>query len=253
MDINDIRERVSDLVAARLAFTAFNVTRWLRRNGDIVYHTTEVRPTVHQMYDDGEIPYTRTNIRNPEGAWVTLFHPAELDLSTYDHFSPETVAKVEGPIDLSQSTPADDADVHPVVAGLLNDDQAGVSGYDAAAQALQGATCVGGQPCDAVAAPDATATCKKDGKGRINLPASFVRAIGLNPGDKADLVQGSGMLVYPHDPAREAQDNFINTYVVNCQGNVRICSTALLQGHDEFEVAYREPVASIKYLAVTGQ
>ena len=200
MNVNDVRERVSDLVAARLAFTAFNVTAWLRRNGETVYHS-EVRPAVHGMYLDGEVPYNNVVVQAPNGRMVILYCPIELDLTTYDHFSPENEAKVNGPIDLSAvGSVVDTSGVTQALGGVSLQSIADV--IPGIADGIPGIIAALAPP---VSDPDNT--CNKDKYGRINLPAHLVRAIGLNPGDKADLCGSlGGFLVYPYDANRPVND-----------------------------------------------
>lgn len=78
--IDQVEALVKDLVAARKAFTAFNVTRELRAKGDTVVHR-ELRPIVHGIYRKDQMgDYQHCNVQ-PSGfpTPAILYHPPEVD------------------------------------------------------------------------------------------------------------------------------------------------------------------------------
>lgn len=78
--ISDVENTVKDLVAARKAFTAFNVTKELRAKGQQVFHR-DLRNVVHGIYRQQQMDdYQQTQVQ-PSGfpRPAILYYPPEVD------------------------------------------------------------------------------------------------------------------------------------------------------------------------------
>jgi hypothetical protein len=106
--ISDVENTVKDLVSARKAFTAFNVTKELRAKGQQVFHR-DLRNVVHGIYRQQQMDdYQQTQVQ-PSGfpRPAILYYPPEVDPNEFtgDVFT----AKVQ-PTSQPTATPDDDDD-----------------------------------------------------------------------------------------------------------------------------------------------
>ena len=81
---SEVESVVGDLVAARKAFTAFNVTKELRNKGQSVFHR-EMRPLVHGLFRQNQMADYQQATVQPAGfpAPAILYFPPEIDPSDF--------------------------------------------------------------------------------------------------------------------------------------------------------------------------
>jgi len=77
-----VKEVISDKISKDIMFTAFDITKELRKNGNKVRHGN-IRSIVHDLFRNGEINgYTRTII-DINGERPFVYHPISSDASLY--------------------------------------------------------------------------------------------------------------------------------------------------------------------------
>jgi Holliday junction resolvase-like predicted endonuclease len=106
---NDVQETVKEFVDGRKAFTAFNVTKELRSNGQQAFHR-DIRAAVHSIFRQQQMAdYQQTTVQ-PSGfpAPAILYYPPEVDPN--DFTGDVITAKVQPTTTVDDDDDDDDSD-----------------------------------------------------------------------------------------------------------------------------------------------
>jgi hypothetical protein len=185
---NKIIAKVDALIAAQKMFTAWDVTRLLRQDGEWARHD-EVRTEVHNLFNDGEmsVNYLRSNvcIDPSTTTYAQVFHNSLDNPDDYDKSALTTT-----PTSVVNPTPA----VVPTPVSTPT----------------------------AVKAPLNNDVLTTDCRGRILIKKSLVQKLGLNPGDNANVWLGlkGDLCVSSTQLGSGAKD--YRLYIVDKYGEVRI-------------------------------
>lgn len=205
-----IRSAVDGFVQKGYMFTAFDVTKFLRKSGERIRHS-DVNDVVKAMYANtqmGQYARDTKDVGAPIAPFV-YYHPYS-DLNNYDQHW---------------------VDNNPSQTGMKNDSQDdGTSTQSAqstqSAPAVPGG-CHAGIP-NAAPASMTSATVPKDAhavtssEGRLQIPINVVRCAGFQPNQVASLVLDGNKLI-----VRSTAPGMFNSVKVNKDGRIRINRIAL--------------------------
>lgn len=198
-----IKDVVNTFVQKGYMFTAYDVTKFLRKGGERIRHH-DVQEIVASMYANTEMgQYIREtkDVGAPVAPFV-YYHPYS-DLNNYDQ---------------------NWVDTNPNQDGMKNDDGHG-NVQPQNSQNAQSAQAPANAPIPAPAnilvPPDGHAITKE---GRLNIPADMVLEIA-DPHTALYVVKGNDKIVLKSLPV--AHEDIIGDVLVNLDGRVRICKSVL--------------------------
>jgi hypothetical protein len=185
-----VEDLVIDLTDDNKIFTAFDVTKLLRNDGDKVRHS-EVRDVVHNLFNDNAFPtyYTKTSTCIAPGIYAVVFYPDYEDINQYDP-NGITAPVVKTPAPAVNQTPATNPTT-PVTSITLF--------------------------------PSLV-----DSRGRYCIPAKIVREAQLQSGDTVLVSVNPKNISIELDTAKPLDPNtYYFYYVVDKSNNIRLSAKVL--------------------------
>jgi len=233
-----IRDAVEKFVNDGFMFTAFDVTRTVRKDlgkGTFVSHS-DVNSIVQSMYGNGEMnSHVRDLINVGANVEPWLYYHPYSDVANYDpHWIDNDPDQDSMKADVSStSTPATPATSSggyvPPTLDLDDDDEDDVdTGCGSATAGVTGA-----HVASPASSPVASAVKVKLGKnehrltkeGRLQIPINMARTAGFAPADNVTVVDNGGKLTITKGPLTAVNSVSVNS--VNKDGRIRIPMTIL--------------------------
>ena len=218
--VDEIRAEVRQRVNARQSFTAYDITKYLRK-WDFRGRHDKWKQIVHQMFDDGEmVGYTR-ELRDMGGAvpaWY-YFHQSDYAAQQYTTNVAQTYTNPTSTITNIADQPA-----KSISLGLT-------SGYVQVADEAPKQDTSPRIPVAVVSEPkEEEITARPDRRGTICIPARAIRQIGLEPGDGAIVIPNCRdrliHVMHPRDLVAGPQVDY-RVYTVDKDYNIRITSVVV--------------------------
>jgi len=222
-----VKDVVADFIADEKLFSAYDITKTLRSDGNDVRHF-EVKDIVHGLFANYEMDtqMIRTGKRLSGGRWTLVYHLNWQDVSNYDPNDVAEVAKVtddgtsgQDRDSYSDTQDRDSYDVDVDEEDEEDDDVVDVSYVDATIN-------------------DDHITLYKDNRRRVCIPAEKLRTIGAYVGEVVYALPTA-------DKISITQTDTVNShpYIVDKDNNVRIGNLVLnkagLGSVDEVDCAVR--------------
>lgn len=199
-----IQNRVDDQMAAKLCFTAYDISVWVQDQGHRERHLN-MKHVVHEMWEQGCMGgYNRTLVPTPAGVDAWLYHPQGADISGYKPQARRGVQPASKPMSVQdfygQGTAMPTSGIGPVPSDATTPsvDEDDVEG-------------------------DAW---KPDARGSLTVPVANLRAIGVVPGDRVRVFSDNGKVMVEKTTSPADDDK---VYTVNNSCNARITKNTLEQ------------------------
>jgi bifunctional DNA-binding transcriptional regulator/antitoxin component of YhaV-PrlF toxin-antitoxin module len=231
-----IAHALEDLLTGREMFTFYDVTKHARSftNENVKYENvrTHVR---YEMLSEDDYDCVNTQIEDVSGNYVyaVLYLTDDKNVNDYDQDAIQTdksLTKVSAPVSSGCCGGNPCAAPAPVVT------VGPVSIVDKALAAAKKANLIvkkfQGNKTPAIAKPVVskdTIRCKVDTYGRIMIPKKFIDRIGLSAGAEvhSHVTSVKGLLVLAPIRWADKSATHLNTYIVDCYGNVKISKRIL--------------------------
>jgi len=192
---NDVENVVNSFVAQGKMFTAFDVTKLLRKQGFQCNHR-DVRLVVHSMHMRGGISpdYVRTNHEIDNAVWAFVYHEYRDDVNQYDPSADLSVGDGALAVKVLVQDPAED-----------EDDEDDVTVADSSTDK-----------------PVLSAAVTVDARGRACVKAACTRAIGLKSHDYVSICNISNGISGNRFVSIRTATPKNGNYIVDKDCNIRI-------------------------------